>query len=208
MRKILFCVLLVTTFLSYFEICSAGKWKDDYEWASKNYIVSNYDRFYYSKSGIKVEWLGACLDPYFDHGIPKEKVYGDKKRAVALTGFTVEITNPTDELVFIEWKNSAVTLDGDSIGVPFLNGIKYKDAGNPNALTNDVIAPHSSIKKGMYLPRVHIRKGDVEYSSRWVHDGAILFKGVFRKLDYYICISKTDGTKEVLHINTPGIMLP
>ena len=99
-------------------------------------------------------------------------------------------------------------LQSGKIGVPFLNGIKYKDAGNPNALPNDVIAPHSSIKKGMYLPRVHIRKGDIEYSSRWVHDGAILFKGVFRKLDYYICISKTDGTKEVLHINTPGIMLP
>ena len=197
--------LMISQFIVSFSY--AGSWKEEFAYAQ----TATYQKevqLSFSKSGVCAMPTRIFFEPYFDHKIPRTEIYGDRKRATCITGFQIHLYNPTDNMVTIEWRNSAICVDGAAKGIPFLDGMKFKDAGVPAYTENDILPPKATLVRDVYTSDVYLRKGDIEYSSRWVNRGAILFRGYPRKFDYYISLSVSDGTRELLHIDIPEIKVP
>ena len=207
MKKCFLILLMLVVAIMNQTICSASKFDKQFELARKAYCVTPYE-LAVSKSGITGDVTGISFDVYYDHKLPVEEIYGTKMRAACIVGFGLKIKNTSQSVVTIDWKNSSICVDNNAIGIPFFTGMKFVDAGKPEALVNDILPPNAIIEKIAMLPTVRLREGDFDFSTKWVHDGAIIFKSKTRKFDYYIAVDLMNGTKEYLHIDIPPIFAP
>lgn len=207
MRKLYTIFITFVIIMSTHLVCFAGDWEDALEVAKQSYTTSPLT-YSVAKNGIKAIPNSIFFGPYFDHDLPVNQIIGTKTRAVCITGISVEFQNTSNSVIFIDWNNSVVCLDGVSLGYPFLDGMKYIDVGKPNILPNDILPPGTSITKTLSVPRVKYRDGDFSFSSQWFIQGAILHKNATRKFDYYISLINSDNSKEYLHIDIPPIASP
>ncbi len=124
--------------------------------------------------------------------------YIDGKVVISVRGIGVSITNNTDAVAVINWKDSSIDVDGQPYGVPFLDGMKYMNAGNPNATPNSVIPPHQTIEKLVFLPNVKMM------SRHWNVEGAPLLRVKNRVINLYVSVT-VRGTTDYAIVSTPGI---
>jgi len=75
---------------------------------------------------------------------------------------TISIHNATDKVAIIKWGESNLTI-GNFSGIPFLDGMKFKDAGNPSATPDTLIPPGQTIRKTLNISSV--RYGTTQTSS-------------------------------------------
>lgn len=197
--------LLITLFTN--SICLADDWDEILKTAKQAYPTSPIT-YTMAKNGIQAIPDSIFFGPYFDHNLPTEQVIGTKMRAACITGISIKFTNTSNDVVSIDWNNSVICLDGEALGYPFLDGMKYIDVGKPNILSNDILPPGTSITRTLSIPRVRYRDGDFSFSSQWFIQGAILYKNFSRKFDYYIALINSDNSKEYLHIDIPSIASP
>ena len=207
MKKYVLIILSLMVVFMNQSFCSASEFDKQFEIARKAYCVTPYE-LAISKSGITCDVIGMSFDVFYDHKQPVEVIYGTKMRAACIVGFGLKIKNTSQNVVAIDWKNSSICVDNNAVGVPFFSGMKFVDAGKPDVLVNDILPPNTTIEKIALLPTVRLRDGDFDFSTKWVYDGAILFRHQTRKFDYYIAIDLMDGNKEYLHVNIPPITAP
>lgn len=91
--------------------------------------------------------------------------YGDKKDVMTAVGLYVQFTNNSPAPAVVSWKSSSISAGNKNFGIPFIEGMKYKDAGNPSVTPDTIIPPGQKVMKRVFIP-------DVSFvGSRWVHNG-------------------------------------
>ncbi len=78
--------------------------------------------------------------------------YGEGNFALATMGLNIEFENKGTEAAVISWKNSSISTNLKNYGIPFIEGMKYKDAGNPSATPDTIVAPTQKFVKKVFLP--------------------------------------------------------
>lgn len=78
--------------------------------------------------------------------------YGEGNYALATMGVNIEFENKGTEAAVISWKNSSISTNLKNYGIPFIEGMKYKDAGNPSATPDTIVAPTQKFVKKVFLP--------------------------------------------------------
>ncbi|AIF51310.1 hypothetical protein [Pelosinus sp. UFO1] len=95
------------------------------------YLVEDWGKSYYtSKQGL----LGV---PY----------------TATVEGVRISINNPTTKVAIMKWSESNLSIDSFS-GIPFLDGMKYRDAGNPAFTPNTIIMPGQIVEKSLFISNI------------------------------------------------------
>lgn len=71
----------------------------------------------------------------------------------SVNGIMLSLKNTTNQVLVIKWAESAITSKSFS-GIPFLDGMKYKDAGNPSATPDSIITPGQTLVKQLNISSV------------------------------------------------------
>ena len=153
-----------------------------------------------SKLGVSVVPKTTEFGTAF-HNFPVELICGTRFKAVTIEAINLEFTNDTDNVVLVEWSKSAIFVNGESKGIPFLKGMKYKDAGNPSATPNTILPPHSQTTVYAALPIFEFCGGG------WMSKGAIIRRDIGVKFDYYILLS-ANAENDYLAVNIPKLLIP
>lgn len=97
---------------------------------------------------------GNCGDDYYSF-----TSYGfiTTQYTSAVNGIKVLLRNTTDSVLIIRWSESALSSKSFS-GIPFLDGMKYINAGNPSATPDSVIAPGQTLTKELNMSNVKFDK--------------------------------------------------
>lgn len=207
-RRGLSLIIIVFIMFMHSNICFAYDEFDEIMKCAKTAQPISAIKDTISSNGIVISPKKIFFGAYFDHGFPKNQILGTKIRAACIIGFEMVFKNTSDKVAIINWNKSAVCIDGRSLGAPFMDGMKYIDVGKSDIIANDIIPPNCSITRGVYVPAVRFREGDFSFSSQWVIDGAILFKGKTRKFDFYIASEIYEYNKEYIHVDIPPITTP
>jgi len=120
-----------------------------------------------------------------------------------IQGIVVTIKNNSNEVVVIKWSESCISTDGRSC-IPFLEGMKYKDAGNPSATPDSIISPRGTLTKALYLSD-GVRFYSSKYSSGWSLIGVYLNPGETMRFTLNIKIQKDNSPPKYYTIITPPI---
>lgn len=91
--------------------------------------------------------------------------YGDKKDVMTAVGLYVQFINNNSTPAVISWKSSSISAGNKNYGIPFLEGMKYKDAGNPSVTPDTIIPPGQKITKRVFIPDVNF------VGSQWIQNG-------------------------------------
>ena len=139
---------------------------------------------------------------YFDYNDAKNpSYYTDNTTVAAIDGIILNFQNNSGSVVVLNWSNSVVSANGSSYGIPFLGGMKYKDAGNPSATPNTIIPPGQSIEVSAFVPRVEFK------NKSFMVKGVPLLKDSDIAFSFYVAVI-ANGQTQYLEINTPGINIP
>ena len=130
----------------------------------------------------------------------KSGLFWSADYVVGVAGYTVTLTNTTDKLMAIKWSQSSITL-GSTTGLPFLDGMRYRFAGNPSATPDAIVPPHQSVKVNVYIPSSYYQDGWQQGFVGLKADGSL--KGVL-----YIKVVDEDGKESYTTANSPNIILP
>jgi len=106
--------------------------------------------------------------------------------AIKCGGTGLKITNTSSQIYIIKWAESSISI-GRSNGIPFLDGVKWKDAGNPSATPESIIPPGGSIDKTVFLPSVAFDS----YRATWSITGEPIPKD--NSLRVVLCLKISDG---------------
>lgn len=164
------------------------------------------------KNGLNVDFTGiigecgiaaGCVDTENKangYWYTKSGLFWSADYVVGVAGYTVTLTNTTDKLMAIKWSQSSITL-GSTTGLPFLDGMKYRFAGNPSATPDAIVPPHQSVKVNVYIPSSYYQDGWQQGFVGLKADGSL--KGVL-----YIKVVDEDGKESYTTANSPNIILP
>lgn len=132
-------------------------------------------------------------------------VYSKKYRGLFHTNFSpiqvdgvlMELTNNSDQMLVIRWAESNISI-GDFYGIPFLDGMKYANAGNPSATPDSIIPPKQTIKKPVYISRVKF------YDNEWAVNGVFIPIDNSLKVQLYLkAIDSNNNSKYYSAISSP-----
>lgn len=196
MKKALF-ILLSLLMLS--NIACAEKLSDSQLAALKQRATFTETPAPVSLNGVNALIVAQQVVSGFNDGLKENDVYSSMFYYLGVIGMDIKFTNNNDYVAVINWKDSNVSVDGRNYGVPFLSGMKYRDAGNPAATPNTIIPPKGSVTVSALLP-------SVEFKRMWLYKPAPLLRDKFIKLTYYISIT-TGGKQDYLTVTSPGIYI-
>lgn len=77
----------------------------------------------------------------------------------AVIGVGIKIHNTSNNTMVIKWNQSSFRI-GSSKGLPFLEGMKYINAGNPSAIPDTILAPGEARV-------IYLYSSDVKFDKEW-----------------------------------------
>ncbi|WP_419046953.1 hypothetical protein [Phascolarctobacterium faecium] len=169
-------------------------------------IINACDNTKFISEPIPVSEFGLNITPLLpltgftsNQNANNPNMYGEPRIGVAcITGVKFSIKNETPNVIVISWKDSVISVDGEILGIPFIPGMKYANAGNPSATPNTVLPPGAIINTATYISKVN-------FSGRhWQIDGVPLLKDRSRIFNIYIATT-SNGATNYINITTPGI---
>ena len=127
------------------------------------------------------------------------KEFDGTKVVLGVTGVNIECSNLSDEVIVIDWAESLFEL-GSYSGVPFLNGMKYVDAGKPEKTPKTIIPPRSTKTIALFHGAPYLK-------SKW-YDGYYPIS-VYGDLQALVAmkVMVNDKTKYYTYI-TPRMYIP
>ena len=136
MKKILLFVLLMVALCSHCFAADCGV-----KFATEPAPVTMY--------GLTIKPVSPIMGERLYRGYPTAQLVGAN-----VAGLSVTVTNNTNEMAIIEWGKSSIDFDGKPCGVPFMTGMKYKDAGKPEATPSTPLRPGASQEFTAFYPNV------------------------------------------------------
>jgi len=131
-----------------------------------------------------------------------ELYYTASYGAIAIHGVAMSIKNNSEQIKVIKWGESSIST-GNYSGTPFLDGMKYKDAGNPSSTPDTLITPGQTITKTVYLPLVKFIPG-----AGWDNSGELLPRNGSVTFTFALKIQNADSTSQYVSLRTPPIGIP
>lgn len=204
MRKIFFSLLLLLI-ISTSAFAKTEEPNFDF-WHVKNYledIVFNKTPSSLNFNGLKL----TPISPIVDRGrvisttLNKNIYYTDGHNFPGVNGVNIEFANDTSNVVIINWKDSVVSVNGQSYGMPCFANMNYRDVGNPSATPNTVIPPQQKI---IVSPLI----STVIYGSegnRWLNPVPIPRSGQL-VFSYYLNVT-VNGQTSYITLVAPNIYL-
>lgn len=120
---------------------------------------------------------------------------------ISLHGVTINITNNSNEMKIIKWSESTIEL-GYYNGLPFLDNMQYKDAGNPTKTLDTIVPPGKTISRDIYIAKTSYNK---EYG--WSIIGTLIPKSNTLTANLYMKIVDENGIGKYYTANSPHIGL-
>ena len=171
---------------------------------------TNKSRITQCENGLVVEFtaLQICdeigesyLDKYgSNHYWYKAGLLGIN-HVLGVQGVHLTLTNSTDKIMVVKWSESSLNI-GTFNGIPFLAGMKYKDAGNPSATPDTIVPPKQSIPVSLYLSNVSFSAGNWHQGYAYVRVDKSLKAGVHMK------VLNASGASTYCSVESPAIILP
>jgi len=121
-----------------------------------------------------------------------------QKDEVDVDGIMVRIRNSSKEVFVIKWGQSSIFTDGRSC-IPFLAGMKYRDAGNPSATPDSVIPPDGEVAKTIFF------SDQIWGPSPWTIGKVFLKLNQSMKFILVLKIQKGNESPNYYTINSPVI---
>lgn len=159
-------------------------------------------------NGISISFLAPSLGLGADCN-PKTTPYYSQRfsflgmgssSTIECEGAHLEIKNTTNEIRVIKWAGSSIVIGGYS-GIPFLDGMKYANAGNPSATPDTIIPPGMTIAKSVFLP-------SVSFHNDWSINGTPVPKNNTLDINLYLKIADANGAEQYFSLKSPTIGLP
>lgn len=98
------------------------------------------------------------------------------------SGVIVELTNTSNDVMVVKWNQSQFRI-GTHKGLPFLSGMKYKDAGNPSAIRDTIIAPGETVLEDLYTSSVEFKNGYWNTGLAYLSPSYTTNAGVYMKVE-------------------------
>lgn len=145
----------------------------------------------------KLQWrFGTeCMPGYYS---TKTGGLFSSKVPIELSGINVVFRNSSNDLKIIKWAESNIAVGSFSC-LPFLEGVKWANAGNPSALPDTILAPGQSMYKVIYLSRVMLA------GHEWQIIGEQIPKDNSQRISLYLKIADSNGTAKYYTVKTPTI---
>lgn len=156
MRKI-FTVLMLLLF-SIFSVNAAKADEFEETMSRINFIPQNVVN--QTDIGLEIQFIRPIISILFNSNYPTSGYVSDNRVSIAsIAGVGVTLENVTDQIIIIHWGKSNISIGDDSV-VPFIDGMKYVDAGNPSATPDTLVPPHKTIPKVIYSAYPKFNDGD------------------------------------------------
>ena len=84
----------------------------------------------------------------------------------AVKGIQLKLENKSNLVKVLRWAESSMTI-GTFSGIPFLDGMKYIDAGSPTATPNTVLAPGQTMTVALNISRTKRTPGSRFSTGTW-----------------------------------------
>lgn len=129
-------------------------------------------------------------------GSATSDTYGNDFATLSTTGIILAIVNNSNSPINISWKDSTINVDGKQLGTPFLQGMRYADAGNPAATPPTIVGAGQKANLYVFTPNVRFINGS------WNNNGVPLQPSKNISLTIYAMVNN-----QIVTISTPGINL-
>lgn len=157
------------------------------------------------KDGLKIQIvkpIGAAGINGFSLNLDQKTFFASSEYYIGVAGVYISITNETNDVVKIIWRDSVIYVNNINYGMPFFWGeMSYIDAGNPSAIQNTIIPSQKTVIVKPCVPTLEIA-GRVRYLKP-----VPLLRTLFIKFSYYINVD-INGQSSYINIETPDIYLP
>ncbi len=121
--------------------------------------------------------------------------------ALGVQGVYLDLTNTTNKLMIVKWSESSLNL-GSFSGIPFLSGMKYKDAGKPHATPDTFIPPNKTVTVILYSSNVSFSNGEWYQGYEFVRVDKSL------KANVYMKVLDQNGVFTYCAAESPAIIVP
>lgn len=120
---------------------------------------------------------------------------------VTIEGIKIAIKNSTDKVLVIKCGESNLSI-GSFSGIPFLDGMKYKDAGNPSVTPDILVPPNQTVEKNFYISNVYFA------GSTWAINGVPIKKDGSTKATLTLkLILGNDQNTQYYSVTSPSIVI-
>ncbi len=121
--------------------------------------------------------------------------------AYGVEGLSLRMENLTDNVLVIHWNESVIQI-GNTSGMPFINGMKYIDAGKPSDTPNTIIPPKTFVNVDVY-PAVHVKydRGSWDITFEPIRDDGTTQATITMKVE-------EDGASKYYTYKTPCMDFP
>ena len=121
-------------------------------------------------------------------------------------GVRISVNNPTTKVAVMKWSESNLTIDSFS-GIPFLNGMKYKDAGNPAFTPNTIIMPGQTVEINLFISNITYAASMSTMKHEWQVIGVPIRRDGTTKAT--ITFNLTIGNDpQYYSLSTPPVIIP
>lgn len=128
----------------------------------ENGLVINFRRPLLSTQSGKKD------SPYYTNSTAG--LFGKMYSTLMLNGANVTFKNTTKQVMVIRWRESSLSF-GNFSGIPFLDGMQYREAGNPSSTPDSVIAPGQTVSRELYVSSVNFYSGP---NGGWSMNGSFI----------------------------------
>lgn len=134
------------------------------------------------ENGLKIVFIEPIpgFDVDLDVKEPRDEYILEGNGYFGVSGVKIQLTNTTNDVMVVKWNQSQFRIDY-SKGLPFLNGMRYMDAGNPSAIRDTIIAPGETVLEELYSSNVHFDSGSwqtyvVHLAPSWTTNAGVYMK--------------------------------
>lgn len=121
-------------------------------------------------------------------------------------GVKLSIKNPTDKVAVVKWSESAFSI-GSFSGIPFLNGMRYQDAGNPSATPDTLIPPGQTIEKNLFVSTVKFGSNLSTMQKDWQVQGIPIRRDGTTKATVTMKLFIDNGQAQYYNLTSPAITI-
>lgn len=121
--------------------------------------------------------------------------------SVICTGVNIELKNNSTEVLIIKWSESNISI-GQYSGMPFLDGMKFKDAGNPAYTPDTILPPNKVLSRSIYTSSVTFA------GMNWTIGGEPIPKDNSMQITLTLKVLDASGTAKYFVVTSPTIGIP
>ena len=204
MKKLILVLMLLV--LSMYPLTARAK--DSYNYSSANGLVARSNLACFTAEPNPINLNGLQIVSSAPIGgferrltpIDKNKYYTDGYNYVGIKGIVLSFTNETNSVAIVSWRDSVISVDGHSYGMPYIAGMPYREAGNPSATPNTIIPPKTVANISIYIPTISF------FDGNWYHYPAFVQREETIKLSCYMNVT-VNGNISYVSLETPPISL-